>query len=200
MKHFFLLVAILSLFGTSYSFAQTTAPSCAPVTDSNYVSCCNGVGQYTNASACKTYRDAVATFGTFNSTPSSATPQINPINANRYTPSTIITTPQSGAAELQQCTKIKIVSILDILIWIKCIISVAIIPILFALATLFFLWGVLKYIRASDTKNREEALKTVWAGFIGLFVMVSLWGIIAIFGTMFGTGTTVPALQTQYLK
>lgn len=205
MKKFLALTGILLLLLSTHSFAQSS--SCARVTDANYVSCCSGVGQYTNADSCRLYRDAVATFGTFNSSttpattnPRTTTPATNPLNGSAQQNASIFDTPQAGSAELQQCSKIQFKSILDILIWIKCIIGVAIIPIIFGLATVFFLWGVLKYIRASDSKNREEAQKTIWAGLLGLFVMVSLWGIISIFGTIFGTGSAVPLLQTTYLK
>jgi hypothetical protein len=150
--------------------------------------------RFDNVTACMAYDASIK--GTISS---NASPWINPVNTSAQQ-SVIAPTPVAGAAELKQCSKIKFLSLLDILIWVKCVINVAIIPMLFALATLFFLWGVLKFIRSSDTKNRDEAQKTIWAGLIGLFVMVSLWGIISIFSTMFGTGSTVPLLQTTYLK
>jgi hypothetical protein len=53
---------------------------------------------------------------------------------------------------------------------------------IFSLATLFFLWGVMKFIRASDTTKKEEGKKFIMYGLLGLFVMTSLWGIISIFG------------------
>jgi hypothetical protein len=109
------------------------------------------------------------------------------------------TSSKTGSAELSSCSSIKFKSLLDILIWIKCIIVAAIIPLIFVLAFLFFLWGVLRFMMASDQKNKEESKKMVWAGLIGLFVMVSVWGIIKIVGNVLGIESAVPLLQTEYL-
>jgi hypothetical protein len=106
---------------------------------------------------------------------------------------------KTGSAELSSCSSIKFKSLLDILIWIKCIIVAAIIPLIFVLAFLFFLWGVLRFMMSSDQKNKEESKKMVWAGLIGLFVMVSVWGIIKIVGNVLGIESAVPLLQTEYL-
>lgn len=123
------------------------------------------------------------------------------INNNTSTdPSIITTTPGSGSAELNRCASIKFVSLLDILMWIKCIIVVAIIPLIFALAFMFFMWGVMKFIMASDSTKREEGKKFIIAGLIGLFVMTSLWGIITIVGNTLGTGSAVPLLQMTATK
>lgn len=49
------------------------------------------------------------------------------------------------------------------------------------LALVYFLWGVIKYIRqAGDQKSREEARKVMSFGIIALFVMVSVWGLVRI--------------------
>lgn len=97
------------------------------------------------------------------------------------------------------CDAIKLNSLFNILIWIKCFIVNAIIPLIFALAFLFFLWGIFKFMRASDAKSKQESQKLIWWGLIGLFVMVSVWGIIKILGTTLGIESTVPMLQTEYL-
>ena len=94
----------------------------------------------------------------------------------------------------------RFLSLIDILIWIKCIITTALIPLIFAGAFMFFLWGVMRFIMATDSTKREEGKKNIIWGLVGLFVMVSMWGIIKIFTTLFGVETVVPALQTTYLK
>ena len=108
--------------------------------------------------------------------------------------------PRSSAKELASCSEIRFVSLLDIIIWVKCIIVSALIPLIFALAFLFFLWGILRFMAATDQKKREESKKFIWWGIIGLFVMVSIWGIIKIIGNTLGTGSAVPHLQTDYLN
>lgn len=72
------------------------------------------------------------------------------------------------------------------------IIDVAI-PIVFALALLFFLWGLAKYIFAAGNEEAKDAGKRImiW-GIIALFVMASVWGIVAFLQDVFGvTGNTV---------
>ena len=107
--------------------------------------------------------------------------------------------PQAGSIELSSCSKIQFKSALDILIWLKCVIIVAIIPLIFAIALVVFLWGVFKFMSASDVKSKQEGQKVIWWGILGLFVMVSVWGIIKILGTTLGIESAVPMLQTEYL-
>ncbi len=107
-----------------------------------------------------------------------------------------LTFAQSSAS----CDSIKLKSLFNILIWLKCFIVGAIIPLIFALAFLFFLWGVFKFMMASDPKSKQESQKLIWWGLVGLFVMVSVWGIIQILGNILGIESTVPMLQTDYLS
>lgn len=69
-----------------------------------------------------------------------------------------------------------------------------VISVLFVLATVVFLWGIIKYIIARDS---EEDIKSsrqyIIYGIFGLFVMVSMWGIVNIavitfFGNSAGGG------------
>lgn len=113
-----------------------------------------------------------------------------------------LSTPVLAFAQSQasaQCSAIKLNSVINIMIWIKCFIVTAVIPLIFALAFMFFLWGVFKFMRASDAKAKQDSQKLIWWGLIGLFVMVSVWGIIRILGMTLGIETTVPMLQTEYL-
>jgi hypothetical protein len=108
--------------------------------------------------------------------------------------------PQSGSSQLAQCSAIRFLSLLDVLIWVKCIIVIGVIPLIFTLAFVFFLWGVLRFVYASDIKQKEESKKLIWYGLLGLFVMVSVWGIIKILGDTVGLDTgAVPLLQTSAL-
>jgi hypothetical protein len=53
------------------------------------------------------------------------------------------------------------------------------IPVLFILATVVFLWGVVKYVLANGDEKKIEAGKSFMIyGLIGLFVMVTMWGIV----------------------
>ena len=73
-----------------------------------------------------------------------------------------------------------------------------IIPITFALALIFFFWGLAQFIRSiSDKTIAEGKNKMIW-GIIALFVMISIWGIIKYIGESLdietgiqsGTGTS----------
>jgi hypothetical protein len=157
----------------------------------NEVECCNGTNGDIYAIACAQYYSSGGTIGS-----GSGGPQNGGV-----TPGTISPTPQSSSPALTACSKISFESLLDILIWLKCIIGAAIVPLVFTLAFLFFLWGMVMYIRgADDVKQRAEGKKFIYWGIIGLTVMVSVWGIVKIVNTTFGFGNAVPELQTDYLK
>src|SRR3990167_9356663 len=55
------------------------------------------------------------------------------------------------------------------------------IPVLIAAALVVFFWGLVQYIRASGSEEgHEKGRNTMIAGLISLFIMVSVWGIIAL--------------------
>lgn len=71
-------------------------------------------------------------------------------------------------------------------------------PILFALAFIWFLWNIVKYIEAGggDAKARDLARDNIIYAIVLLFVMVSVWGLIGVIQTTFGVnGGTAPAIQ-----
>ena len=158
----------------------------------NYSFCCVTFYSF-NKTKCDMYNVTHGAPGTVSTQPVGG--------ATTADPGTIAATPQASSVDLATCSAIKFLSLLDILIWIKCIIITAIIPLLFAAALLFFLWGVTKYTMSTDSKKREESKKFIMAGLIGLFVMTSVWGIIKIASTTLGLDSSaVPMLQTTYLK
>ncbi len=106
-------------------------------------------------------------------------------------------TGKSNSAVLASCSAIKFKSLLDILVWVKCVITSIIIPLIFTLAFLFFLWNVIRFMNASDSRNKEEAKERMWWGIIALFVMLSVWGIIKILSNTLGIEPSVPMLQTK---
>jgi hypothetical protein len=53
------------------------------------------------------------------------------------------------------------------------------VTLLFALAIVYFSFGVVKYIMNADSdEGRETGAKHVMYSVIGLFIMISVWGII----------------------
>lgn len=64
-----------------------------------------------------------------------------------------------------------------------------VLPIIIAIAVITFLWGVVGYMTAgADEEKRGQSRNLMIYGVIGLFVMVSIWGLVAVFGRTFGIG------------
>jgi uncharacterized membrane protein YidH (DUF202 family) len=58
-----------------------------------------------------------------------------------------------------------------------------------ALATLVFIWGLLRYIGSGEEDKKKEAKSHMVWGIIGLFVMVSIWGLVSFLqSALFGSG------------
>ena len=68
------------------------------------------------------------------------------------------------------------------------IINRALIPLIFAVAFLLFLWGVLQFffLNGENEEKRKEGRKFIIAGIIGFFIMMSIWGIVNILLGTFG--------------
>ncbi len=62
----------------------------------------------------------------------------------------------------------------------------AIMPLLWAVAILAFVWGVVNFIiYGADKTKRKEGVKFITGGLIGLFVMLSIWGLIGLLTNTF---------------
>ncbi len=66
-----------------------------------------------------------------------------------------------------------------------------IITFLFVLVTLYFIWGVIEYVKASGDEAALKKGKThMIYGIIGMAVMAAVWGIVSVLVTSFGVGGT----------
>ncbi len=69
---------------------------------------------------------------------------------------------------------------------LKGIVNSAIVLIMI-IAVAVFLWGIAKFITAAGDETKiKSARGYIIYGLIGIFVMVSFWGIIQVFGSTFG--------------
>lgn len=64
-----------------------------------------------------------------------------------------------------------------------------IIPIVITIAVIIFIVGVVKYVTASDEEKQAEARKLMISGIIGLFVIVSIWGLVRVLQNTFGVNS-----------
>jgi FtsH-binding integral membrane protein len=85
-------------------------------------------------------------------------------------------------------------------------IVVRLIPIVIGLALLVFLWGVLTYVISKNDEDKAGARKYMLWGIIGLFVMVSVWGLVTILadsifgGNRISQPPTVPSIPTTQVQ
>jgi len=77
----------------------------------------------------------------------------------------------------------------DLINYATCTISKSVVPLLFALATMLFIWGVVQYVIGADSEEKRTKGRNfiIW-GIIGLAVMAGLWGLVKIFGDTFNVG------------
>ncbi len=61
---------------------------------------------------------------------------------------------------------------------------------LFAVATIMFIFGIIKYILSASPQQVDQGRKTMLYGIIGLFVMASAYGIVQILCDFFKSCVT----------
>lgn len=74
-------------------------------------------------------------------------------------------------------------TVLGLIANIKTIFS-AIVPLVGSLAVIYFLWSTAQYILKEGEAKNEARIHMIW-GIVILFVMVSLWGLVAILTNTF---------------
>lgn len=62
------------------------------------------------------------------------------------------------------------------------------IPILITAALMFFIFGVVKYVIADNSDDQAKAKSIIVRGVVGLFVILSVWGLIGVIQSTFGIG------------
>ena len=73
------------------------------------------------------------------------------------------------------------------------------VPLIFAIAFIVFIWGVFRYFiaGAADEEKRKEGKSFIFWGLIGFVVMISLWGIVNLLVNSLGFGgQNKPCLPT----
>lgn len=75
----------------------------------------------------------------------------------------------------------------NLFITIREFISGRLIPVFVALALAYTLYSIFQFMAAVDnSQQRDEKKQQIFWGIIGLFVITSIWGLVAIVGESFG--------------
>lgn len=84
-----------------------------------------------------------------------------------------------------------------VLDFFTCIIGNSVIPFLFAVAVLAFIWGAIKFfiIDADEEAKREQGRQFMFWGIIALAVMISVWGLVGVLSKTFGFGNVLPYVR-----
>lgn len=84
----------------------------------------------------------------------------------------------------------------DLFNYATCMINKSIIPLIFSLTMVMFIWGVVQFVINDDEEAKKEKGKQfmIW-GIIGLTVMVGVWGIVKIVGSTFGIEYVIPQVK-----
>lgn len=81
----------------------------------------------------------------------------------------------------------------EVLDYATCVIGKSVIPFIFSIAIIAFVWGSLKFfiINSGEEKQRTEGKQFMLWGIIALAVMISIWGLVTILGQTFGLETSI---------
>ncbi len=70
-----------------------------------------------------------------------------------------------------------------------------IVPLLIGLAVVVFIYGVFTTMLSEGGDKKEDGKKYMLWGIVGIFVMVSVWGLVAILQSTFQLSTNIPVIQ-----
>lgn len=87
----------------------------------------------------------------------------------------------------------------DVLCFITKLINDSVIPLIFAIATVMFVWGVVNFfiLNASEEAKRAQGKQFMIWGIVALAVMLSVWGLVGILTSSFGVGNVLPQVHPR---
>jgi len=81
----------------------------------------------------------------------------------------------------------------SVLEWATCTIQASVIPLLMSLAVAGFIFGVVQfYLNPTNEEKRKQGKTFIVGGLIGLFVIISMWGLIGILSDTFELNNNAP--------
>ena len=66
----------------------------------------------------------------------------------------------------------------------------AVVPVLIALAVVYFVWGVVTYVISNDEEAKKTGRDRIIYGIIGLAVIIGMWGLVNLLRNTFGLNNT----------
>jgi len=94
---------------------------------------------------------------------------------------------------------INIVDIGDVLCKIGSILKL-VLPIIVALGVVYFVWGVVTYVISSDEEAKKSGKNRIIYGIIGLVVITSMWGLVAIVVDTFGIDAQGAGIVSNFVQ
>ena len=85
-------------------------------------------------------------------------------------------------------------TIADVLNYGTCLIEKSVIPLLFAAATVVFLYGVVMFIKEQNAEQKEKGRQFMIWGVIAFTVMFGVWGLVGVLENTFGIANVVPQI------
>ena len=89
----------------------------------------------------------------------------------------------------------------ELVIFIDSLFS-TLVPLIISAAIIYFLWGVLKYVKSGDSEDQRIAGRHMMVnGVIAVFVMVSIWGLVSFLDNTFKlTDNTADSIQVPVVN
>ena len=82
--------------------------------------------------------------------------------------------------------------VLDTIVVVNRIVK-AIVPLLISVALIVFIWGLIKYLtKVGDEGERAKAIQLMLWGIVAIFVMSSVWGLVALLQNTFSVQRNEP--------
>lgn len=91
---------------------------------------------------------------------------------------------QAAAGNFGGCSSVQLGTLQYVLCIVGNILG-AVVPILIALGIVYFVWGVITYVIASDEEAKKTGKNRMIYGIIGLVAIVAMWGLVALLTTTF---------------
>ncbi|KKS99987.1 MAG: hypothetical protein UW07_C0008G0019 [Candidatus Nomurabacteria bacterium GW2011_GWF2_43_8] len=118
---------------------------------------------------------------------------VNTFNLGGQAPKQELLTVEGASCTLGDNSKLQ-----DLLCYVTKIINDSIIPLIFAVALVAFVWGVVQFffLNVNEEAKRAQGKQFMIWGIIALAVMLSVWGLVGILGNTFGIdGSFLPKVR-----